>query len=423
MGSINKLRLLHQARKNQWLKLSELEELQLKRLRTIIKYAYENTEFYHDKFKNANVRPEDIRSKADLIKIPITTKSELRKEGFKSILSKDTEPHKCKIIPTSGSTGTPLKIVYNGAADDFSKAINLRSMIENGLRINDRWVNIGDSRTASKPQWYQKLGFYNLETINLFEDIRDQVEYLREIRPQTIIGYPSQLNLIASYIEENNIEGVDPRVVFTTAELLDNTTREKINSAFNVNLVDLFGCIEVNRTAWECSMHQGYHMDIDAVLMEFIDSDEQVSFGERGEIVYTCLYNFSMPLIRYAVGDIGIPSDELCSCGRGLPLLKCLEGRKDDFIKLSDGKKISPIMLALVMKHTNNILEYQIIQETSCRLRVLVVVSDKISVNELALIKNNIEKLLNYEIEAEVCIVDKIIRGATGKIRSVISNI
>jgi len=420
---INKLRLLRQVRKNQWLKTSELEELQAKKLRAIVKHAYDNTEFYHRKFKDAGIRPEDIKKVEDLEKVPFTTKEELREHSTGSILAKGVDLNKCKITPTSGSTGTPLKVVYSGAADDFSKVVNLRSMMENGLKIRDKWVNIGDTRTASKPSWFQKLGFFNLVTLNLFDSIEDEINRLININPDIIVGYPSQLNLIARHVKQQSIAEIKPRTIFTTAELLDNNTRKLINSVFNLELVDLFGCIEVNRTAWECPEHQGYHLDIDSVVTEFVKDGENVAAGERGNIVHTCLFNYAMPLIRYEVGDVGVPSDELCTCGRGLPMMKCVEGRADDFISLPSGKIISPIVLALVMKHSEGVVEYQLVQETFDKISAFLVVSEEFGEKHIEKLDEDIRSVLNHEVSVKIKIQDALKRGSTGKIRSVISKV
>jgi len=135
----------------------------------------------------------------------------------------------------------PLKVVYDRATEDFSKAVNLRSMMENGLKIRDKWVNISDMRNVNKPFWFQKLGFFNMITINLFDSIEDEINALIKINPDTIIGYPSQLNLIARYIKQYSIDQIKPNNIFTTAELLSPDARKLINSVFNIELVDLFG--------------------------------------------------------------------------------------------------------------------------------------------------------------------------------------
>lgn len=423
MGAINTFRLLHQLRKNQWLKTSEIEELQARKLRAMIKHAYENTEFYHRKLRNAGIRPDDIRTVEDLRKIPFTTKAELRENNLTSILAKGVDLKRCRVIPTSGSTGMPLKVAYDKNADDFSKAVNLRSMMENGLRMHDKWVNIGDSRNIRNPTWFQKLGFFNMVTLSIFDDIESLVKTLITIDPDIIVGYPSQLNLIAKYMIRNCIDQIRPRAIFTTAEVLDSDTRKLINSTLNIELVDLFGCIEVNRTAWECSEHCGYHLDIDSVVTEFINEGENVASGERGNIVYTSLFNFAMPLIRYNVGDIGVPSDELCACDRGLPIMKSVEGRTDDFISLPSGKLISPRVLSIVIKHFGGIMEYQVVQETLNNISVYIVISEKFDDKYIEKLSDNIRKVLNNEVSVDIKFRDALERGSTGKLRSIVSKV
>lgn len=423
MGAINTLRLLQKVKKNQWLKTSELKELQLRKLHAIIKYAYENTEFYHNKFRSVNIMPEDIKTFNDLKKIPFTTKNELREHSLGSFLAKGVDLKRCKVLSTSGSTGMPLKVVYDRNADDFSKAVNLRSMMENGLRMHDKWVNIGDSRNVRKPAWFQKLGFFNMVTLSIFDDIENIVKTLININPDIIVGYPSQLNLIAKNVKKNRIGRIKPRVIFTTAELLDSDTRNLINSAFDIELVDLFGCMEVNRTAWECSEHCGYHLDTDSVVTEFISEGEDVVAGERGNIIYTCLFNFAMPLIRYDVGDVGVPSDELCACGRGLPMMKSVEGRTDDFIILPSGKVISPRGLVLIMKYVRGIIEYQIVQETLNNISVYIVISEEFNDKYIEKLEDNIKSALNNEVSVAIKFRYTLERGSTGKLRSIISKL
>ncbi len=423
MGAINTLRLLRQVRKSQWLKPSQLEDLQAKKLRSIIKYAYENTEFYHRKFRSVNIRPEDIKTVNDLKKIPITTKTELREDSLGSFLAKGVDLKRCRVIPTSGSTGMPLKVVYDMNADDFSKAVNLRSMMENGLRIHDKWVNIGNPRNVRNPTWFQRLGFLNMVTLSTFFDIENLAKTLININPDIIVGYPSQLNLIAKYMKNHCIDQIKPRAIFTTAEVLDFDTRKLINSAFDIELVDLFGCMEVNRTAWECSEHCGYHLDIDSVVTEFISEGENVASGEKGNIVYTSLFNFAMPLIRYKVGDIGVPSDELCACGRGLPLMKSVEGRTDDFIRLPSGEFISPRGLVLIMKHFEGIIEYQIVQETLNKISVYMVISEEFDDKYIEKLRENLRGALKNEVSVDIKFRDELERGSTGKLRSIISKV
>ena len=423
MGSINTLRLLHQVRKNQWLKTSELEELQAKKLRAMIKHAYENTEFYHRKFRGAGVRPEDIKTVDDLVKIPFTTKAELREHSTGSILAKGVDLKKCLVTETSGSTGIPTKIVYDEAANDFSKAVNLRSHIENGLRIRSRWVVFGDPHHFQKQKWFQKLRIFSPMQVSVFDTTDTQISILRKFRPDVIDGYTSSIRLLAKAVEEQGIEDIKPKVVFGTSELLDNETRKYINSVFDVEMVDHFGCVELNRTAWECSEHVGYHIDIDAVVMEFVRDGAGVSAGERGEIVYTGLYNYAMPLIRYEIGDIGVPSDETCSCGRGLPLMKLVEGRTDSFMQVPDGRIFPAMIWEPIMRRIPGVGQFKAIQERKNLIRILLVKNDEFTQRTIDQIAADIKDVMGNDVNVETEIVDEIPKDKSGKVRAAVSKV
>lgn len=425
MGTINAFRCLHQLRKNQWLKTSELEELQAKKLRAMIKHAYENTEFYHKKLKDAGIIPEDIKNVDDLKKIPFTTKNELR-DNLKTILARDTNINKCHIVETSGSSGIQTKVVYDEDADDFSKAVNLRSHIENGLCIRDKWVVLRDEiegHHEPNKRWFQHLRIFNPMQVSVFYPIDKQISIMRKFRPAVIGGYSSSIELLARAVEKNDIKDIKPNMIFGTSELLDNSTRKYINSIFNVDMIDHFGCIELNRTAWECSEHTGYHIDMDAVIMEFIKNSETVSVGERGEIVYTGLYNYAMPLIRYKIEDIGISSDEKCPCGRGLSLMKIIEGRKDSLIQTPDGRIFSPMVLTAIMEQMPYVKQFKIIQYKKDSIRILIVRGDEFSQHVVDRIELKFKKVVGNDINIKVDIVDDIPKDRSGKIRNVVSNV
>ncbi len=423
MGAVNAFRLLVQARKNQWLKPAELEELQAKRLRAMIKHAYGNTEFYHRKFKDAGIRPEDIRTVADLKKVPFTTKSEVREHSTGSMLARGVDLRKCIVTETSGSTGIPTKVVYDSSANDFSKAINLRSHFENGLTPWSRWAIFGDPHHFQKPTWFQKFGLLSPTWISALDPVEKQIEYLKKFKPDVLSGYTSSLYLLSSAIKEKGIDDITPKVVISTSELLDPSTREYINSVFGVEMVDHFGCVELNRTAWECSEHAGYHIDVDAVVMEFISDGEAAAPGERGEIVYTGLYNYAMPLIRYAIEDIGVPSDERCPCGRGLPLMKLIGGRSDSFMRTPEGRLFSPIIWTLLMRQIPGVGQFKAIQEKKDLIKIQVVRDQAFTGATARRIVHDVQEVMGEEMRVDVEVVEEIPRDKSGKVRCAVSKV
>ena len=309
MSNLRKIWYLHNVMKQQWLKTSELEEIQRKMLRGIVKHAYENVPFYHRKFRSVGVKPDDIKTVEDIRKIPITTKQELRNNFPDGIIAKGVDINKCDISKTGGSTGIPLTVVYNEKADDYEKAIALRSNLSCGQKIRDKWAVITSPGHIVPQKWFQKLRIFAPEFISVYDSTKEQISIIEKINPYVLDGYASSIYLLAREIKETGNDKIHPKIIFTTAELLTDDMREYIESVFGVKVYDQFGCVELARTAWECPEHCGYHIDMDAVLMEFVRDGEQVAPEERGEIVYTGLYQHAMPFIRYATSDIGILSD------------------------------------------------------------------------------------------------------------------
>jgi len=409
--------------KSQWWTREELENLQNKKFRTIIRYAYENIPLYHKKFKRVNIRPEDVKTTSDLKKIPFLTKDDIQNSYPYEIVSPGIDINKCWTPRTSGSTGKPLTIVYDKNAESFEKASAIRPNLSTGQRLFDKWVVITSPNHTKKKKWFQKFGFFSPNYLSLFEYPEKQISIMETFNPDIIDGYSSSIFLIAKKIKENGNRNLNPRIIYGTSEMLSKDMRELINFVFNLDMFDQFGCVEMGRTAWECSEHAGYHIDAEAVIMEFIKDGENVSQGERGEIVYTNLYNYSMPLIRYKIGDVGIPTDEKCPCGRGLPLMKLLEGRKDAFIQLANGKILSPIVWTILLR-PYQLKQFKVIQEAKNKIKIQIAQSGKNTNNELLeTINNSIRASLGREIAIEIEVKDEIPREHSGKVRSVISKV
>lgn len=236
-------------------------------------------------------------------------------------------------------------------------------------------------------------------------------------------GYASSLFLLAQEFKKMDQFTSQPEIIFSTSEILDEKTRSYIRSVFDAEVYDQFGCVESARTAWECPAHSGYHIDMDAVVMEFLHDGEPVTAGERGEIVYTGLFNYAMPFIRYAIEDIGIPSDKKCSCGRGLPLMSVIEGRKDAYIQVPNGKIFSPIIWTILLRKYQDILKFKVVQETRNLIKIFIVTDSNYQLLNTEKIISEIKHLLGQDIFVEVHIVDKIPRDPSGKVRSVTSMI
>ena len=175
--------------------------------------------------------------------------------------------------------------------------------------------------------------------------------------------------------------------------------------------------------AWECGRHEGYHVNIDTTVIEFIKDGKVAAPGERGRMICTALDSFTMPLIRYEIGDIGVPTDRHCSCGRGLPLIEKLEGRSDGFIQLPGGLIFTATSFSLIMREIGGVRQYRMEQEKAGELTVYIVKGRNFTAEVPGMIQKKINECLGREIHVTVTIVDDIPPDPSGKLCSVQSKV
>jgi phenylacetate-CoA ligase len=389
--------------------------------------------FYHELFRDAGVSPTDVTGLDDLSKLPVVKKEELRAENPSRLVSSDFELSRLKIQRTSGSTGKPFQVYLNRSEDAWRKAIYMRANISCGQKMRDRWVAITAPHHFSDTSKMQRtLGIYAQKCISVFDSLEEQLKLVNNFQPDVLDGYSGSLLLLAKEVQRLKIETIRPRIVFGTAELIDNPSVHFIEDAFGAPFYDQFGCSEVDRTAWQCPEKTGYHMDIDSVITQFVDPEgQEVSVGERGDIIYTSLFNYSMPLIRYEVGDVGILSDEECPCGRTLPLMKVVEGRKDSILKLPNGQLLSPRTFTVALwefDFYDQIDQFRVVQKEKSLFRIYVKrkkspMADATFGSKLIF---HIEKTLNLkqnEAKFDVEFVEEIPQSKTGKHQAVFSEL
>jgi len=413
---------LYRLRRQQWLKAEELEEIQRRKLVAVIKHAYQNVPYYRKLFASAGIRPEDIKSTKDLPKIPITTKLQIQELQQDEIIAQGVDREKCISIKTSGSTGIPLDIFLSKREKELFDMVWTRSFMENGLGFKDKKVYVWSiSNYNPKKYWFQHLGIMRREYVCFHNENVEPLEALQKVSPDIISSVPSILKLLSLEAKKRRSINIQPKAIFSTSELLEQKTREVINSAFKAKVFDHYGAEEFGCIAWECG--QGYHLNIDSIVVEFIRNGERVAPGERGELICTGLHSYTMPFIRYKIGDIGIPSDKKCPCGRGLPLMEKLEGRADDFVKLPGSKVFAPTTFFVIMREIRGIQQYRIVQEKIDKLLVYVVPGMDFNLEVTYRVQQEIRKILNNNVHIEIKIVDELPRDPSGKLRSVISKV
>lgn len=419
-------------RHTRWSREKLLEYQNLK-VREIVNYAYKHVPFYHEKFRQLGLRPEEVKTVEDLKKMPIIERRELQRNADKTI-SDEFDVTKLKRISTSGSTGQPLFTYITKKEDAFRKAKLLRANIICGQKLRDRWVVItGPQHEAEKYRLQRLLSIYMPIPISVFDDAATQISEIEKIDPDILDGYSSSLLLIAKEAEKKGADIIKPKMIIGGAELIDSSSRKFIAAVFNAPFYDEYACMELERLAWQCEKKSGYHIDADSVIMQFLDErGEEVGPGETGEIVCTSLFNYAMPFIRYAVGDIGRASKESeCPCGIHFPLMEVIEGRKDSLIVLPDGRVLSPLVFGWIMeffKYYAYIDQYRVVQKRIDLFRFIIrkrnsKVDEKVMGAELVEHFRHFLKLDAVKVDFEVDFVDEIPLDKSGKLRKVVSEL
>ena len=249
---------------------------------------------------------------------------------------------------------------------------------------------------------------------------------LKKIKPDVIYAEPSTLEDICF----NDVSGINSSLVFSRAETLTERHRGLVRSVFGLEVYDTYGSREFSRVAFECGEHSGLHMITDSAVLEFLDEDgEDVSSGEFGEVTVTGLHSYVMPLIRYNLGDVAVPSDERCGCGRNWPLIKQILGRTREFLIMLSGRKINPrsirnVISDEVWKKMFVIAQYQIIQESRDKILVKIVKGRDFNLNIIPRIKRGMDHVchnMNEDVDTEISIVDIIPKDRSGKRQILIS--
>ena len=365
----------------QWRSRDELDALAGARLRALAMHAAEHVPYYHDLFASAGIDPSTLRNPADLSRLPVTTKAELR-PGFPSRTTAAVVPaRRWQKMMTSGSSGLPFEFYWDrragpllagtyhlwlgwaGTAIWHTRVIiaspsyfynevvpphRLRSIIGR-LLLGERDVSL--SADTVTPDGFRKL-----------------VERISAQGPYFIRGYPRAVaGLAAGLAEQGRPLPRNPEVVVTFAETVTPANAEAIRRAFHCRLVNYYSAWELPQMAQTCPDHpELLHVNADRLILRVVRPDgTDAAPGEVGRIVATDLANFVMPFINYSAGDHAVAGGP-CPCGRGLPTLAGIEGRVNEVIVTPSGREISGValgqFLAFVMGIIPYVWEYQAVQ-------------------------------------------------------------
>ncbi len=414
---------------NQWMDDAELREDQLRRLRRILEHAFTHVPFYREMAAERGLSPERIHSLEDLPLLPVITRETVQKNHH-LLLSEEGDRARWFRSKSSGSTGEPLEVAFDPPCwiasryvlkwrsllatgfPPFGKVVVIRAVEPNLLE--DKWKQL----RLPLEDWLKRRCY-----LSTFDPPEMHLEFYRRFRPGAIHGPPSYFLGLADALHRRPGASLKvPRILCTT-ELLDSRSRRFISEAFDAEVFDIYGSSEFKDVAWECPVHEGYHINADNVIVEVVQDGAPVPPGTEGDIVLTTLSNRAMPLIRYRVGDRGVLSEDRCSCGRTLPLMKCIEGRIVDYIHSPGGRKTSPYQLVNRLEEIPEVRRFQIHQQEDYSLHINLVVSRRDGDLVSAKVEQILSEVVGAALPIRTHVVDSIRTPPGRKFRLVLSDV
>jgi len=442
---VDLLRAVRSVRKAESLDARQIQRLQESRFRKLLKHVFQKSRFYKNYYREHGITEQDVdavlpedlpvidknmmmENYDDFVTDPVLKQADLEQFISKSSAPGSRYKKKYKVVHTSGSSGSIGLFVYRPHEWAISKALALRTTGLNTTfhrRKRVAFIAAIDGHFASVASFYNLPRFLfkrlPLSISSSIEEIREQVD---RFQPDTITGYASGLNLLAEEQLNGHIN-IAPREAFCTGDPLTDAFRQRIENAFGVNPVNMYGSSETMTLAGECKVHHRLHLFNDWFSVQVVDGD--LKPAKSGNVIITNLYNYTQPLIRYQMSDEIALSDETCPCGSPFPIIEKIVGRHEEFLWFNQGggKKdfIHPIVL--VEFFVPGLEKFQFVQTSPNTLVMRAVVNGEESEIVKAIRRRMNEilsgKSLENDIQFDIEVVDEIRNNPkTGKFQLIV---
>jgi len=388
---------------------SELERLQIKRLQATLRRCANCVPFYQGKFAEAKIRPSDIKTLADVRKLPFTCNADLRATYPKGLVTMK-EGELLRLHTSSGTTGKPKALFFSRKDIDNAANVVARCFVMTGATPQDIFQNMMTYGlfTGAFMVHYgaEKLGCMVIPAGP--GNTERQLMLMQDFRSTILHITPSYALYFATFLES---KGIDPRKdlaiksAYVGAEPYTELTRKKIEEGLGINVYNCYGLSEMNGpgVGFECQEKHGLHIWEDNYILEIVDpkTGEPLPDGERGELVLTTLCREAMPIIRYRTHDITSIINEPCPCGRTHRRINRVTGRSDDMLIVRGvnifPQQIEQVLMSIPQVGRNYLIQLDGLDEMTIKVELAEAGFDG-QVDHLVRLQNDIVGRLRGEI-------------------------
>lgn len=380
------LTLLYQLETSQWWDAARLERHQYAQLALLLDHARRTSPMHEERL--AALTLDDSFGPADFAAVPLLSREMLHLHGD-DLRARLVPPQHGDLVHyvTSGSSSHPVRVVGTRLHDLFCRALVLRDHQWHRRDLGGRLAVLkATTGENSANNWgAATAGVFNTGPTASYgssHDVAEQARWLHAQDPDYVLGYPSNLLAVLGHCAERGMRLRRLREVRSFGEMLPAALRELCRDTFEVPVIDAYSASEVGTIALQCPQGEHYHVQSEHVLVEIVRPDgKPCARGETGRVVVTPLHNFATPLVRYELNDYAEPGPP-CTCGRGLPVLRRILGRRRHMLRLPDGSRHWPSFPAELWLPCPAIRQFQLVQTAPDAITLRLVSSRTLDVPE-----------------------------------------
>ena len=421
------LAMQYQLGQTQWWPAARLEEHQLRQLQPLLKHAAETVPFYRERGHTPSFAGGGL-TRERFGELPRLTRADVQQAGTALLSERVPAAHgELAEGETSGATGMPVKLQVTGLTQLFWRAFNLRDHLWHGRDPSGTLAAIRKLESRNQSGWGPSIDDAyksgRSRVLNIGHDLDTQLDWLEETSPHYLISNSYNLYWLARRSMERGLALPGLRQALSFGSTLPEDAHEIVRRAWNVGLADVYTAEETGYIALQCPVSGHYHVQSENLIVEILgEAGRPCGPGEVGTVVLTTLHNYAMPLIRYEIGDYA-EAGSPCECGRGLPLIRRILGRKRNMLALPGGRLRWPSFPSDRWSHAAPVRQLQVVQESLDLIRVRVVTARELTQAEEREFLAAMETCLGHPFRLELERVAEISRGPGYKFEDFISQV
>lgn len=393
----------------------DIIEFRDRRIRRVVRHAYENVPLYRKLFDERGVRPNQILGAADLARLPVVSRTDVQLAKMSDRLARGVDADKLIVRKTTGSSGQCLEVMRTWGEEQKLNLMRWRALRAYGLKLSDviavPRIPIGRHRRdyPLPRRIADAIGFYRKQLLDL-STIEDVTRILIAREPEVIMGWPTILGDLAPKWNSMRTEVTrGPKFLITGGEMLAPHVKQRISEGFGAPVYDMMGAHECSLLAWECPSTGHYHFSDETIYAEVIVDGRRAEPGEKGDLVVTGLHSMAMPFIRYNLGDMVVQGGERCECGSPFSSMRSIQGRTGEYFDLPEGRRVHPQdIVRMSFIAASWIRNLQVVQIDLTHLELQVVPVRPPTEAEVQAIQTAVKKVLWGVATLEVVIVPEI---------------